>query len=195
MATALALPGWGTSPARMVPICDALSGHGIDARPWRYDPAGSIHSLGMHLARVLASRPGPLHLVGHSLGGLVVASAVVHHGADVASVTTINSPWRGTWAAWTAHPGDPLGRDLRWGADALRELRAALARHLEEPAGPRWSVLAAAGDLAVPITGATRVPSGERLTTRIIPANGHSVSLLHERMIEAVADSVVGVAA
>lgn len=195
MATALALPGWGTSPARMVPICDELSAHGIHAKPWRYDPVGSIRSLGMHLARVLASRTGPIHLVGHSLGGLVVASAVVHHGADAASVTTINSPWRGTWAAWTAHPGDPLGQELRWGADALRDLRAALAHHLEEPSGPRWSVLSAAGDLAVPITGSTRVPSGERLTTWIVPANGHSVSLLHERMIDAVVGSVVGVAA
>ena len=67
--------------------------------------------------------------------------------------------------------------------------------HLEEPSGPRWSVVSAAGDLAVPITGSTRVPAGERLTTRIVPANGHSVSLLHERMIDAVAGSVVGVPA
>ena len=58
-----------------------------------------------------------------------------------------------------------------------------------------WAVLAAAGDLAVPITGALRVPDGERLRTRVVAANGHSVSLLHERMVTAVTEQVVGVTA
>lgn len=193
MPTALALPGWGTSPERMRPICAALADHGIDARPHGYQPTGTIESLGRQLARVTAHESGPVHLVGHSLGGLVVASAVLHHGADVLSVTTINAPWRGTWAAWTAQPGDSLGHDLRWGADALADLRDRLGAHLDEDQGPSWTVLSAAGDLAVPITGSTRIPSGPRLATRIVPVNGHSVSLLHDRMVTAVADAVVGV--
>lgn len=195
MPTALALPGWGTPATRMAPICDGLASHGIAARPWRYDPVGSIRTLGAQLARAVAEFTGPVHLVGHSLGGLVAASAVLHHDADVATVTTVNSPWRGTWAAWTAHPHDPLGQELRWGSDVLEGLRAALAAHLDEPRGPRWSVLSAAGDLAVPITGSTRVPSGDRLATRILPVSGHSVSLLHERTVAAVAERVAGVPA
>ena len=195
MPTALALPGWGTSTERMLPICDALGRRGVDARPWDYRPSGSIRALGAQLASAAAAADGPVHLLGHSLGGLVAASAVLHHGAPAASVTTINSPWRGTWAAWTAHPGDPLGQELRWGADTLDQLRDALAQHLRRETGPTWSVLSAAGDLAVPITGSIRVPDGERLTTRIVPVSGHSVSLLHDRMIEAVVDHVVAVAA
>lgn len=195
MPTALALPGWGTSTERMLPICAGLADEGIDARPWDYEPRGSIRSLGAQLAAAAAAADDPVHLVGHSLGGLVAASAVLHHGAPVATVTTVNSPWRGTWAAWTAHPGDPLGQELRWGSAALEDLRAALRHHLRHDDGPSWSVLSAAGDLAVPITGSTRVPDGERLSTRIVAVTGHSVSLLHERMVDAVADGVVGVTA
>lgn len=195
MPTALVLPGWGTSVVRLQPILDALADHGITARAWRYQPAGSIHALGAQLASAAGRADGPVHLVGHSLGGLVCASAVLHHGADAASVTTVNSPWRGTWAAWTAHPTDPLGHDLRWRSDALDDLRAALEAHLRAPEGPRWSVLSAAGDLAAPPTTAARVPDGDRLTTQLVPVTGHSVSLLKDRMVEAVVHRVAGVPA
>lgn len=195
MHHAIALAGWGTPAARMRPISAALQDDGIETRLWSYRPAGSIRRLGAELADATADLDGEVHLLGHSLGGLIAASAVVHHGADVASVTTINAPWRGTWAAWTAQSGDPLGQELRWGSPALQQLRDALAQHLEAAAGPRWAVMAAAGDLAVPVTGAVRVPTGDRLRTRVVPVTGHSVSLLHERMVEAVLDHVVGVAA
>lgn len=195
MPTALALPGWGTPTDRMGRICDALAARGVAARPWSYEVRGSVHALGADLAATVAAAEAPVHVVGHSLGGLVTASAVLEHGAPVASVTTVNTPWRGTWAAWTAHPRDPVGRELRWGSTTLDELRGALDEHLAGADGPRWTVLSAAGDLAVPITGSTRVPDGERLTTRIVPVTGHSVSLLHERMIAAVVDGVVGVPA
>lgn len=195
MTHALALPGWGTSSARLRPICAALAERGVHARPWAYEPGGSIRSLGAQLAAAATEAGGTVHLVGHSLGGLVAASAVLHHGAAVASVTTVNTPWRGTWAAWTAHPHDPLGRELRWRSDALLELREALQHHLSTDDGPRWAVLSAAGDLATPPTGALRVPRGERLDTRLVPVGGHSVSLLHDRMVAAVAEHVVGVAA
>ena len=194
MPTALALPGWGTSAERMLPICSALEDRGVPARPWRYEVRGTIRELGEELAALVAAADEPVHLVGHSLGGLVAASAVLDHAAAAATVTTVNSPWRGTWAAWTAHPGDPVGHELRWGSDTLAHLRGALATHLERDHGPRWSVLSAAGDLAVPITGSTRVPDGPRLRTRVVPVAGHSVSLLHERMVDAVVDGVVAVA-
>lgn len=196
MPHAFALPGWGTSAARLRPICAALSDRGLATRCWSYTPRGSIHALGETLAEATADAGGgEVHLVGHSLGGLVAASAVLHHGAPVASVTTVNAPWRGTWAAWTAHPEDPLGRELRWGSQALAELRHALQDHLDATIGPRWSLLSAAGDLAAPPTGALRVPQGDRLATRVVPVTGHSVSLVHHRMVAAVTGHVLGVAA
>lgn len=191
MPHAFALPGWGTSAARMRPICAALADHGLQARPWHYTPRGSIRELGAALATAAADTDGPVHLVGHSLGGLIAASAVLHHDAAVASVTTVNAPWRGTWAAWTAHPQDPLGRALRWGSEPLAELRQALEDHLAAVEGPRWSVLSAAGDLAAPPTGALRLPQGARLATQVVPVTGHSVSLVHQRMVAAVTEHVV----
>ncbi len=190
MSTALALPGWGTAPARMDPLCAALREQGIDATPWAYDARGSIERIGQRLADHVARIDGEVHLVGHSLGGLAVASAVLDAGAEVTSVTTVNSPWRGTWAAWTADADDPLGRQLRWGADRLSTLRDALALHLEATAGPRWTVASAALDLAAPPTTALRVPDGSRMTRLLVPVSGHSISLEHPRFIERIVDAI-----
>lgn len=188
MTTALLLPGWGTSATRMRTLEEGVERQGIRTRTWTYEPMGSIRSLGAPLATEAArlSRQQPVHLIGHSLGGLVAASAVLFHGARVDSVTTINAPWRGTWAAWTAHPEDRLGRELRWRADALQELRDALELHLRADEGPRWTVMSAAGDLAATPASALRVPDGDRLTKRLVPVWGHSVSLEHPRLVDTV---------
>ena len=192
MAVAYALPGWGTAPSRMEPMCVALRSHGVDASPWAYDATGSIDRIGGLLAEQVAAaaQDGPVHLVGHSLGGLASASAVLDHGADVATVTTINTPWRGTWVAWTADQDEALGPQLRWGADRLDELRAALRAHLRRPIGPRWSVVGAVLDLATTPATSVRVPTGGRLETSLVPVAGHSISLLHRRMIDHVVRSV-----
>lgn len=191
MSTALLLAGWGTSPERLEPLREALSDAGVDARHHVYEPRGSISLLGRRLAAAADRSHDPLHLVGHSLGGLVAAAAVLDGGAEVASVTTVNAPWRGTWAAWTAAPDDPLGRELRWGSDSLAALRDELATHLQEPTGPWWTVLSALGDLAAPATTALRVPGGERLRRGVVSVTGHSVSLSSPRMIDAVRRGVL----
>lgn len=131
-----------------------------------------------------------VHLVGHSLGGLAAASAVLDHGADVASVTTINSPWRGTWVAWTAEMGETLGHELRWRSSELARLREALATHLALGDGPRWTVLGSALDLAATTATSLRVPGGARLETAIVPVTGHSRSLVKGAMIERVTEAV-----
>lgn len=194
MAVALTLPGWGTSPDRLSPLIERLRRSGVDATAFEYRATGSIGRIGATLAAAVEQLrdDGPVHLVGHSLGGLASASAVLDHGADVASVTTVNTPWRGTWVAWTAADEEPLGLDLRWGADALANLRDRLGEHLREPHGPRWSVVAAAVDLAAPLTTALRIPDGPRLERAVVPVHGHSVSLLKDRMVDAVVAHVLG---
>lgn len=192
MPAALLLHGWGTSPQRLEQLRSALVADGVDAVHWPYEERGSIRGIAGRLRGDLDALDGPVHLVGHSLGGLVVASAVLDHDAPVASVTTVNTPWRGTWAAWTADPGDPLGRELRWGSPELARLRTALAAHLAGGDGPRWRLLSALGDLAAPATTALRVAAGgDRLDRRVVPVGGHSVSLRHPRMVDAVRDGLV----
>jgi pimeloyl-ACP methyl ester carboxylesterase len=201
VSTAFVLPGWGTSSERVRPLCEALRELGVDARPWAYEPVGSIQRVAGVLAEAVAlaaahdgagEAAGEVALIGHSLGGLIAASAVLEHQAPATTVTTINSPWRGTWAAWTAHPDDLLGRELRWGSDSLRSLRDGLATHLALPAGPRWSIMSAALDLAAPPSSALRTPDGDRLHKTLLGVSGHSVSLLHPKVIDAVSRHVVG---
>lgn len=187
---ALLLAGWGTAPARLDPLAAALEERGITAEVHGYQPTGTLDRLGTALAhRVVELRADRVHLVGHSLGGLVVAAAALRGVPTLGSVTTVNAPWRGTWAAYT---GDgTLARALRWRATELAHLRDGLRGHLATDDGPRWLLLSALGDLAVPTTSALRVGArGPRLTRRRVAVNGHSLSLLAPRLVTAVVDHV-----
>lgn len=48
--------------------------------------------------RALAETGRKLHLIGHSLGGIMARSIAARRPADIASVTTLGSPFRGTVA-------------------------------------------------------------------------------------------------
>ena len=180
------LPGWGTDPNRLSPLASALRSDGLRTHVWTYTPQGSIAGLASRLAHDVGGDAGMVHLVGHSLGGVVVTRAALGPLADrVLTVTTINAPFRGTWASYT---GDtPLSRELRWGSPVLDELRADLADHLAEDEGPQWLALSAAGDLVA--TAATALATGvrgERFRRRVVAANGHSRSLASPRTIAQV---------
>jgi triacylglycerol lipase len=189
---ALLVGGYGTDRRRLHPLRDALEARGVVTDVWAYRPVGTIADLADDLAaRSDRSGADRVHLVGHSLGGIVCASAALRRRHRVATVTTINTPWRGTWASYTG--SGAIVEALRWGSDELRSLREALAEHHAEPVGPRWLLLSAVGDLAVPASSALRIGArGHRLRRRTVRANGHSVSLLSPRLVAAVTDHVTG---
>lgn len=98
-----------------------------------------------HLAEVVAHRvkeirdttgADKVHLVGHSLGGVLLRWYVQELGGDdvVHTAITIATPHAGTMTAW-AGPG-PTARDLRCGSDVMKRL-AAGAR----PMDTRWVAL------------------------------------------------------
>lgn len=176
----------------------ALEADGATARVWSYTPEGALPELVDAFGTTVAATRemhGPrdrLHLVGHSLGGIVAAATALRRDEhDVASVTTINTPWRGTWVSYTGT--GPLARALRWGSSVLADLREDLTADLARPDGPRWLLVAAAGDLATPATTslATGIVGG-RLRRRVVAATGHSVSLTSERLIDVVRAHVRG---
>jgi pimeloyl-ACP methyl ester carboxylesterase len=188
--TALLLAGWGTDPRRLHPLRDALRAADLDALVWPYHPVGTLPALADLLLDRIARAPGPVHLVGHSLGGLVAAQAALARPDGLTTVTTINTPWRGTWAAYTGSGG--LATALRYGSTDLRGLREALQHHHRDPTtGPSWLLLAVLGDLAAPASTALRAGvRGPRLTRRVVPATGHSISLFSPRVIASVAGHI-----
>jgi pimeloyl-ACP methyl ester carboxylesterase len=74
--------------------------------------------------RVHAEAGRPVHLIGHSLGGMLARSAAAHHPARVASVVTLGSPFRGI----RSHPL------VLHASDRVR-LRIQLRRGAEAPPG------------------------------------------------------------
>lgn len=187
------LAGWGTDPKLLEPLRSSLAASATAAEIWPYEPSGTLGQLSDELGRQVARRRAGdprlgVHLVGHSLGGLLAAGAGVGT-AGVRSVTTINAPWRGTWVGYTG--GSPLARQLRWRSPALKQLRGRVADHLRGTTGPRWLVVGCIGDLATPPSTALRPgASGPRLDRRLLPALGHTRSLADADVIATVADHV-----
>ncbi len=69
----------------------------IPSLPW----AGSIEQCAHALARQLTDETGPLHLVAHSMGGIDARDWIcrLHGAGQVASLTTLSTPHRGSTAA------------------------------------------------------------------------------------------------
>jgi pimeloyl-ACP methyl ester carboxylesterase len=119
-----------------------------------------------------ATGAGKVHLVGHSLGGVIIAQALTSDrlAGHVDLVVTLGSPFGGTpWAGLL--PVAPLVRALRPGSPLLRRLAAA-----PPPAGVRWLAFASTHD---PIVPADRAVPANRAVTRVrINGTGHSGMLL-----------------
>jgi pimeloyl-ACP methyl ester carboxylesterase len=118
------------------------------------DPVAVSAELAHQALRALAATAAPrVHLVGHSLGGLIVRRALAASaalGSKTASAVTVASPHRGAWMARIApgqharimhrgpRPGQPEGgapRPVRWLAyysDGDRVVRPGSAR-LDDP--------------------------------------------------------------
>jgi pimeloyl-ACP methyl ester carboxylesterase len=150
----------------------------FDYAPW----ASSVDELADRLVETVhdvlaATGAAQVHLVGHSLGGVIVAVALTREGlpAHVDLVVTLGSPFDGSpWAGML--PLGPLVRALRPGSALLRRLAAAPA-----PAGVRWLAFASSLDPIVPAHRA--VPVNRPVTRVMIDAAGHCGMLLDPAVI------------
>ena len=113
-----------------------------------------------------------VHLVGHSLGGVVIAQAIAGGGLVglVDTVITLGSPFGGSpWAGLL--PFGELLRALRPGSPLLRRLASAPV-----PDGVWWLAVTAALDIIVP--GPRSVPTHADVETITVDGIGHLERLI-----------------
>lgn len=102
VGTALLVPGYTGSKEDFAPLLDLLTDAGyrvvaIDQRgqyqsPGPEDPASySVPELGADLVSIAGHLGAPLHLVGHSFGGLVARAAVLRDSSAFATLTLMSS--------------------------------------------------------------------------------------------------------
>jgi triacylglycerol lipase len=143
-------------------VAQTLSARGLTVDAVAYAPLGpSVAQLADQLVaevEMILSRTGAakVHLVGHSLGGVVIAQAIADGGLDglVDTVVTLGSPFGGSpWAG--LFPFVEIVRALRPGSQLLQRLASTPI-----PDGVRWLAVTATLDIIVP--GLRSVPSHAR---------------------------------
>jgi pimeloyl-ACP methyl ester carboxylesterase len=171
-------------------VARKLSARGLTVDAITYPPVGtSVEQLADRLvAEVhrLLSQTGAdkVHLVGHSLGGIVIAQAVTDRRLSglVDTVVTLGSPFRGSpWA--NLLPIGEIPRALRGGSPLLRRLAAAPL-----PDGVRWLAFTAALDVVVP--GRRSVPVHAGVESITVGGVGHLGMLRDRRAVDQIIDAL-----
>jgi triacylglycerol lipase len=176
--------GFGASPTCWFALRRALRAEGRTVVSFDYSPwAASVEELADRLSSTVedllaVTGAGTVHLVGHSLGGVIIAQALSTDrlAGHVGLVVTIGSPFGGSPVAALCPIGPPLVRALRPGSPLLRRLAGS-----RPPAGVRWLVFASTRDLIVPPVRA--VPANRRAMRVSIGAAGHCGMLLDPAVI------------
>src|SRR3954452_7734195 len=161
---------------------------------WNYSPlltdvARGAEALGEHLQRI-CERTGHerVHVVGHSLGGLIARYHVQRQGGDrhVESLVTLGTPHQGSVLAHLLPT--PLVRQLRPGSAVLRELS-------EASPGIRTPVTALYSDLdqVVLPTSAGRCDHPDlRARNVLVRGVGHMSLPFHRAVLDEVATTLAG---
>ncbi|RFU23448.1 alpha/beta fold hydrolase [Geodermatophilus marinus] len=161
---------------------------------WNYSPllddvARGAADLGAHLERVCEQTGHErVHVVGHSLGGLIARYHVQRQGGDarVASLVTLGTPHRGSVLAHLLPT--PLVRQLRPGSPVLEELA------LPAP-GVRTPITAVYSDLdqVVLPTRAGRCDHPDlHVRNVLVRGIGHMTLPFHRQVLDEVAATLAG---
>ena len=162
-------------------------GGSVPLASFTYGPTRTFPSLIDELAACLAGLPrsSRIHLIGHSLGGVLARWYVQELGdSRVVSTVSLASPFHGTTLA-NGLPG-PLTREMRQASPRLRVLLD-LAR-IDAAAVPHTSFVAGADSVVLPVDSAA-FPRG---AVHSVEGVGHNGILFHHETLDHVASLVRG---
>lgn len=155
---------------------------GYDAR--RHDIPELADQL-CRLVRSLAASTGAprVHLVGHSLGGVIIRYAVTVAGLDplVGAAVTVASPHGGS--EWAHLATDATARQLRPGSALLRRLEAMAC-----PGRARWAAFYSDRDVVVAPAHAWIRPPALAARNVVVPGESHLSILLSPRLARGVVE-------
>lgn len=152
------------------------------------DVEGLAGVLGAHVDRVLAETGATrVHLIGHSLGGLVARAYVqLRDGAEkVHTCITLGTPHGGTYAAFAGR--GKAARDLRPGSPLLRRLRKA------GPSPARFvSYYSNLDAMVIPASNAKIDAPGLHARNVLVKDLGHASLLISQTLMRSVIDVLRG---
>jgi hypothetical protein len=157
--------------------------------PWLTDVAQGAQDLAEHIERICSETGHDrVHVVGHSLGGLIARYLVQRLGGDrrIDTLVTLGTPHQGS--RWAHVVPTPLIRQLRPGSPLLREL--------EEPApGCRTRITAVYSDLdqmLLPTSSGRCDHPDLGARNVLVRGAGHMSLPIHRGVIDEVAATLAG---
>ena len=191
LSPVLLVHGLGGTASGWLAMTVALRAHGLTVAAISYQSFGtSVEQLAAGVADAvdrLLDQTGAdrVHLVGHSLGGVVIAQAFADGllTEKVDSVITMATPFGGSpWA--TLLPISATVRAMRQGSPLLRRLARVPSSH-----GVRWLAITASHDRVVP--GPRSRPIHAEVDTMAVEGVGHVGLRLNPRVIDQVVRAIV----
>jgi triacylglycerol lipase len=182
----LLVHGFGGTKASWHFVARALAAEGLTVDAITYTPFGtSVEQLADRLAveveRMLSQTGADkVHLIGHSLGGVVIAQAIAggRLAGKVDTIVTLGAPFGGSpWAHLL--PFGAIARALREGSPLLRRLAS-----MPVPEGVRWLAITATLDVVVP--GPRSVPAHAEVETVTIGGVGHLGMLASPQVVRRI---------
>jgi triacylglycerol lipase len=182
----LLVHGFGGTPSGWSALMPSLHGRGVTVDTISYAPFGSsVEQLARRLALRVASLlsdtgADKVHLVGHSLGGIIIAQALADGllEGQVDTVITIAAPFGGSpWASLL--PVGSAVRSLRHGSRSLRRIAVAPL-----PGGVRWIAFTASLDMIAP--GRRSMPPHADAQTVTVEGAGHVGLLTNPQVIDGI---------
>src|SRR5215470_3466763 len=188
----LLVHGYAASESVWTPLRCALAGAGfghvisVSYNSFAADPAAVTAELTEQGLRAAAAAGAPrVHLIGHSLGGLIVRCALAASAAlssQTGSAVTIASPHRGVWMARIAL--GPSARIMHQGPRSVRP-------EVDAPRPDRWLAYYSDGDRIVPPASARLDDPCYGAANLLIPGCGHLTICRDVRLIRSLVPELI----